>query len=78
MKKTIQRLADRLIDEAGMIGLAAESLPSDCGISGAEATLHLRDAQNALNASMDALRTALAQRHDAPPAGEQCLFGKDA
>ena len=49
MKRTIKHLAEQIIDEAGELGIDADALDDDGGISGAEAVVHLRDAQRSLN-----------------------------
>jgi hypothetical protein len=59
MKQTITRLAASIIDLAGEIGTEAEAVPDDSGIFGAEAVLHIRDAQQAMNQARDALRLAI-------------------
>ena len=60
MKTTLTRLASSIIDLAGEIGTEAEALANDPGITGAEAVLHLRDAQRAMNQARDTLRIAVA------------------
>jgi hypothetical protein len=60
MKRTIKRLAEHIIDQAGELGIQADALPDDAGIFSAEAVLHLRDTQRALNQARDALRLAIA------------------
>ncbi len=66
MKRTIASVAEHIIDLAGEIGTEAEALADDPGISGAEAVLHLRDAQRALNQARDAVRLAIANGKPAP------------
>jgi hypothetical protein len=64
MKKIITQLAEHVIDLAGEIGTDAEALPDDAGIIGAEAVIHLRDAQQCLHQARDALRLTLTQRNN--------------
>jgi hypothetical protein len=65
MKSTTTRLAGAVIDLAGAIRSAAAALPDDSGVAGAEAVLHLRDAQRSLNLAHDAVRLIAAQQGDA-------------
>jgi hypothetical protein len=63
MTKTIAHLAAVIIDQAGAIGLQAEALDGD-SIVAAEAIIHMRDAQRAMNAAADAIKRAAAMRSD--------------
>ncbi len=62
---TTTRLATGIIDLASAIRDMAAGLPTDAGVAGAEAVLHLRDAQRCLNAAHDAVRLIAAQQQDA-------------
>jgi hypothetical protein len=64
VKRTIKRLTQSIVGQAGEIAGDAEGMDNDSGISGAEAVIHLRDAQQALNRALEALRLSVHQTED--------------
>jgi hypothetical protein len=66
MKTTIKHLAEQIIDLAGELGIDADALDDEGGISGAETVVHLRDAQRSLNMAKDALALAIARQNGVP------------
>ena len=64
MKATIERLATSITEQAADAMHLAETIPQDGGIVAARAVVALAEAQGNLNAAIDLLRIAAAQRPD--------------
>ena len=78
MKQTIKRLAEQVTRQAADLAKQADALGDDPGISGAESVLHARDAQQAMNRAIDALKLAIAQRAERPAVSQGAFADDDA
>ncbi len=62
MTGTIKQLTTAIISAAQELARAAEALPADAGVHGAEVVLLVRDAQAALNQARDRMALVVGNR----------------